>query len=524
MSRSLRIVVGVAVVLLCLPLVAVLAAPFLIAAPQWDYVGGDFLWQHVYGTLLLLAGTVLIALLLGVCSAWCVAALDFPGRKFFSWVFVLPLALPTYISALAFAGVFGPTGSFSIALHDLVGVRTDIMSLPGLCLVLALVLFPYVYLPARAAFGAGLTDVMEASRVLGASPVRRFLEVALPLARPAIVGGALLVGMETLNEFGAVKYFGLDTITTGIFQSWGGLRDKGSALRLAAVLLILVATLLATERVLRRKGLRSTDHRTMKRMVLRGAARWWTLVACALLFFFSSALPLAVLLRDALATADADHLAGIVSATGNTLYVGAWAAAITLVIALVIAWSERSMRGPSIRLSWFAQLGYVVPGAVIAVGVMAMAGGLDKQLAAWGVDVQLVLIGSLPLLVYAFAVRFLAVAAQPINAGLAQQPVRLDEAARTLGASPGRTFLRLNLPMLRPAMIAAVLLTVLEVMKELPLTLIMRPFDFETLSTKVHGFTRIEEVRSAALPALVIVLCALVPVLVLDRLQAGKNR
>lgn len=524
MTRSLRIIVVLITALLCLPLIVVLASPFHTPAPQWDYVRGAFLWEHLSGTLGLLFGTVLIALVLGVGSAWCVAVLDFPGRKFFSWVFVLPLALPTYIGALAFAGTFGATGSASIALNDLIGVRMDIMNLPGLCMVLALVLFPYVYLPARAAFSGGLTDVLEAARSLGASPWRRFTQVALPLARPAMVGGALLVAMETMNDYGAVKHYGVDTITTGIFRSWGGLYDQGSAMRLAIVLLILVGTLLATERVLRRKGLRSTDHRPMQRVALHGRYRWLALAGCGLLFFFSSALPVGVLLRDAFAVTDADQLAGIGMATLNTLKVGAWAAVITLCAALAMAWNERFGRGRAIGLAWFARLGYVVPGAVIAVGVMAMAGGLDKQLASLGVDVRLVMIGSLPLLVYAFGVRFLAVAAQPIIAGLAQQPVRFDEAARTLGASPSRMFLRIHLPLLRPAMIAAVLLTVLEVMKELPLTLIMRPFDFGTLSTMVHGYTRIEQPREAALPALVIVLCALVPVLVLDRLQARHNR
>ncbi len=438
MTRALSIIAAIAALLLCLPILVVLVAPFHITAPQWDYVGGAFLWQHLAGTLILLAGTVTLATLLGVGSAWCIAMFDFPGRRFFSWAFVLPLALPTYISALAYAGVLGATGTWSLAFNDLLGVRMDIMNLPGLCIVLAVVLFPYVYLPARAAFSGGLTDAFEASRTLGASPFRRFVAIALPLARPAIVGGAVLVCMESLNDYGAVKHYGAATLTTGIFRSWGGLYDQGSAMRLATVLLVLVATLLITERMLRRKGLRNADHRPMKRTALCGKQRWLVIAACILLFFFSSALPIGVLIRDAVDVVNMSLISELGIATMNTLHVGAWAAAITLLIALVLAWSERFAKGNVARLSWLARLGYVVPGAVIAVGVMGLAGGLDTQLATMGISSRLMMIGTLPLLVYAFSVRFLAVAAQPINAGLAQQSIALDESARSLGASPMR--------------------------------------------------------------------------------------
>ncbi len=523
MTRTLSILAAIAALLLCLPIIAVVAAPFYNAAPQWDYVGGAFLWQHLTGTFLLLAGTVTLATVLGVGSAWCIAMFDFPGRRFFSWVFVLPLALPTYISALAYAGLLGPTGTWSVLVDDLFGFRPDIMNLPGLCIVLALVLFPYVYLPARAAFSAGLTDAFDASRTLGASPMRRFVAIALPLARPAIVGGAVLVSMESLNDYGAVKHYGATTLTTGIFRAWGGLYDQGSAMRLASVLLVLVATLLITERLLRRKGLRTADHRPMRRTPIAGSVRATVVVGCSLLFLFSGALPIGALVCDAVSVADPELFSDLGVATMNTLHVGAWAAGITLVIALLLAWSERFTKRNVARSAWLARLGYVGPGAVIAVGVMSLAGGLDARLATMGISGRLLLIGTLPLLVYAFSVRFLAVAAQPINAGLAQQSIALDEAARTLGASPLRTFFSVNLPLLRPALIAAVLLVVLEVMKELPLTLIMRPFDFDTLSTAVHSHTRIEQVREAALPALAIVLCALLPVLALDRLH-GRPR
>lgn len=510
-------------VLLCLPLLVVVLSPFFLEAPQWSFVGGAFLWEHLGGSLVLGFGTLVLALVFGVGAAWTVSVFDFPGRRIFSWLFVLPLALPTYIAALAFAGLLGPTGTWSVFLREHVGIEVDVMTMPGLCLVLALVLFPYVYVPARAAFSGGLTDALEASRTLGAGPWRRFVSVGLPLARPAIAGGGLLVLMETLNDYGAVKYYGLHTITTGIFRAWGGLYDQGSAMRLAVLLVVLVIMLIVVERMLRRRGLRTTDHRPMTRLSLSGAQRIIVLVVCSLLVLLSLVVPIGSLVVDALSVPGAHLLPELFSATLNTLHVGAWAAGFTLLVALLLAWNARRQQANESRLGQVAELGYVVPGAVIAVGAMALAGLLDRAVGVVGIVSGLALIGSLPLLVYAFGARFMAVAAQPIKAGLAQQPLALDEAARTLGVPAGRTFLRVNLPLLRPALVAAALLTALEVMKELPLTLIMRPFDFDTLSTTVHEYTRIEQTREAALPALVIVLCALLPVLLLHRLHDKRR-
>ncbi|QQR86376.1 MAG: iron ABC transporter permease [Flavobacteriales bacterium] len=510
-------------VLLCLPLLVVALSPLFLEAPQWSFVGGAFLWEHLGGSLELAFGTLLLALVFGVGAAWVVSVFDFPGRRVISWLFVLPLALPTYIAALAFAGLLGPTGTWTVFLREHMGIEVDVMTMPGLCMVLALVLFPYVYVPARAAFSGGLSDALEASRTLGAGPWRRFVSVGLPLARPAIAGGGLLVLMETLNDYGAVKYYGLHTITTGIFRAWGGLYDRGSAMRLAVLLVVLVITLIVVERMLRRRGLRTTDHRPLTRLTLSGPRRILVLIVCSLLVLMSLVVPIGALSIDALSVPGAHLLPELFSATLNTLHVGAWAAGFTLLVALLLAWKARQQQGRESRLGQLAELGYVVPGAVIAVGAMALAGLLDRAVGIVGTASGLALIGSLPLLVYAFGARFMAVAAQPIKAGSAQQPMLLDEAARTLGVPASRTFLRVNLPLLRPALVAAALLTALEVMKELPLTLIMRPFDFDTLSTTVHEYARIEQTREAALPALVIVLCALLPVLLLHRLHDKRR-
>jgi iron(III) transport system permease protein len=491
-------------VLLLLPMVVVLTSPLHSAAPEWYHVVREILPSHAWETAQLLFFTVLIALSFGISTAWIVSTLDFPGRRFFRWALVLPLALPTYICAITFAQLLGPTGSITNAVADRFGVHVDIMSLHGLSFVLALALFPYVYLPARVAFSAGMSPHLDAARMLGGDAMRRFFRVAMPLA------------METLNDYGAVKYYGIHTLTSAIFRSWGGLYDVGSALRLSGVLLLIVVTLVTLERSVRRKAAQEASYRPVVPIRTLGWRRALATGWCAGIFGMAFVLPVSALIIDAQRTIASADLHRFLPALGNTLFVGSLAATSTILIAIGAAYSERTGRGQD-RLTNWASLGYVVPGAVIAIGVMAIAGALTR----W---TGVMLIGGLGVMIYAFSVRFLALAAQPLRAGLKQQPRAMDEAARMMGASPWRTFMQVNMPLLRPAVIAAALLVLMEVVKELPLTLILRPFNFDTLSTKVFELARIEQWQDAALPALLIVLCGLVPVLALDRLLERRVR
>lgn len=499
--------IGAVALLLLAPILVVVSAPLHTPATEWAYVRTHILPSYLGETLRLIALAGGLAIVFGTSTAWLVSACDFPGRRFFRWALVLPLALPTYISAITFAALFGPTGLLSDRLRAAIGVDIDILGPDGLALVFALMLFPYVYLPARAAFSAGMSDVLEAAKLLGAGARRRAFRVAFPLARPAIAGGVLLVCMEVLNDYGAVQYYGVHTLTAGIFRSWGGLYDVGSALRLAGVLLLVVLALALGQRLLKRGGLRTAEGRALRRVRLSGWRAVGATLWCGLLVLFAFALPIGALLADTLATWNATAIAELVRPVVNTLYVGTWAAGITLVVAVAFAFAQRMGYGGLTRL---ASVGYVVPGAVIAIGVMGLAGPLAAR-SGW------VLIGSLTLVIYAFSVRFLALAGQPLQAGLSQQPRMLDEAAHLLGASPVRTFLRVNLPLLRPSLLAAAAIVLIEVVKELPLTLILRPFNFETLSTRVFDMARIEQWREAAPPALLIVACGLVPVLLLER-------
>ncbi len=494
------------------PLLVVITAPLHAHSTEWSFVLRELLPSHMRETGLLLLISVVLAVVFGTGAAWLVSAFRFPGRDLFRWALVLPLALPTYISAITFASLLGPTGSIRLALD----LPFDIVNLPGLALVFALVLFPYVYLPARAAFSMSMAPHLDAARMLGGGAIRRFFRVAAPLARPAIAGGAFLVAMETLNDYGAVKYYGMHTLTAGIFRAWGGLYDVGSALRLSGLLLVLVLFLVWSEGRLRKRALHSSANHATERIALVGWKRIMASAGCGVLLFAGFVLPVGAIVMDAVRTADRAHLAIVLPALGNTLLIGSIAAMLTLGIAVVLAYSERHERSRSRLVNW-AGLGYAVPGSVIALGVMALAGWIGER-------TGIVLIGGISLLVYAFSVRFLALAGQPLRAGLAQQQLSLDESARLLGASPLRTFFSVNMPLLRPALMAAALLVLMEVVKELPLTMILRPFDFNTLSTRVFELARIEQWADAALPALMIVLCGLVPVLLLDRMMERAGR
>lgn len=505
--------VGLAVVI-CLPLLVVITGPLHAPAPEWAHVAGSILPPHLLETIGLLAGTLSVALVLGTSTAWLIAMFDFPLRNVLRWALILPLACPTYISAFVYAALIGPTGSVSVRLHHHLGWRPDIMDLPGLCLVLAVVLFPYVHLPARAAFAAGMSRQLDAGRMLGASRLRRFSRIALPLARPAIAGGAVLVAMETLNDYGAVKYYGVRTLTTGIFRSWSGLYDHGSALRLGGILLLLVALLLWLERQARRGASQAVDPSPVRRERLSGAKAWLAAGWCVGVVLIGALIPYAKLVSDAWYVWPQARLAELGAAVLRTLGVANLAAGSTLLLALLFLFAQRHQLSPA-WLVRAANLGYVVPGAVIATGVMTAAGAMDRI-----TILPFPLIGGIGLLVYAFAVRFLAVAGQPLNGAIRQQSTSLDDAARMLGATRWQTFRRVNLPLIRPALLAAAMLVAIDVVKELPLTLILRPFDFQTLSTSAFELARIEQLREASLPALLIVLCAMAPVLLLDRIAA----
>lgn len=482
--------------------------------------------------LLVMAGVIV----LGTTSAWLVAAHDFPGRRVFEWALLLPLAMPGYIVAYAYTDFLQFSGPVQGALRDAFGWQRgdywfpEIRSLPGAAFVFAVVLYPYVYLLARTAFLSRTASMIDAARSLGLSPWRTWLHVNLPLARPAVAAGALLALMETLADYGAAAYFGLQTFTTAIYRAWFALGDRLAASQLAGVLLLLVLLVMATERHLRGRAryfAAPNSARPAPRTPLTGAVGILAALACLLPLLAGFLLPTGILVHLLVPTLDEVPWTRYWGWLANTLTLALAAALITLAAVLVLSYLLRlqpdGRSGTLVRLAArLMGLGYAVPGAVIAVGVLVPLAAFDNALDAWlratlGLSSGLLLTGTVVALLYAYLVRYFAVAQQPVEAGLARITPAMDASARSLGAGPIEVFRRVHLPLLSPSLLAAGLLVFVDVMKELPATLVLRPFNFDTLAVMAYQMAADERLGEAALPSLTIVLVGLLPVVWLSR-------
>ena len=524
----------------------------LVALPVLSVFASFWRAGESAGTLRHLVATVIPAALLetsllglivtigvvsvGAATAWLVATCDFIGRRTFEWALLLPLAMPAYIVAYAYTDYLQYAGPLQQFLRDSFGWQRgdywfpEIRSLAGAAFVFIVVLYPYVYLLARTAFLARTAAMMDAARSLGQTAWQTWWRVNLPLARPAIAAGALLALMETLADYGAASYFGLQTFTTSIYRAWFSLGDRLAASQLAAVLLVLVLILFFIEHRARGRARFFTptaSQRPAARTRLRGCHRAGALALCAVPVMLGFVVPVVLLLRllgPAWQTVDWARYARWLS---NTLSIGIAAAVVALVVALSLAYAVRSTnRGAPNALVRTAvrlmSLGYAVPGAVIAVGILVPLAAFDNRLdqvmrSALGVGTGLLLTGSVVALLYGYLVRYFAVAYQTVEAGLARITPAMDASARSLGSTPSDTFIRVHLPILRPSVLAACLLVFVDVMKELPATLVLRPFNFDTLAVIAYQMASDERLGQAALPALTIVAAGVIPVTLLSR-------
>ncbi len=535
---SWTLATAVAVFLVLLPLVAIFIGLFGEPSDTWRHLASTVLRDYVVNSIVLIMGVGGLTLLFGISSAWLVTACEFPLRRTFEWALVLPLAIPTYIIAYTYAELFAHTGPIQALLHLVldpaatIHLRTGLMSLWGVTVMMALVLYPYVYLITRASFLKQTGGVLETARILGKSPWASFFQVALPMARPGVVAGVTLVLMEVLNEYGAVQYFGVPTFTTGIFRAWFSLGDADAAIRLSGCLLVFVFALIVLERAQRGRA-RFDEGRGGRpppsRFELRGWKAAGALAACGLPVLLGFLLPVFQLLAWAGTTApDFLDRAFLVLAL-NSFGLALAAAASAVGVALLIVYTVRLHPTPLHRLAErVSVLGYSIPGAVIAVGILIPFIQVDRWIDGLagrmlGISTGLLLTGTLVALLYAYVVRFLAVALNPVESGFKRLCGNLDEMSRSLGASPTRTLWRVNLPLLRGTLLSAGLLVFVDVLKELPLTLILRPFDFDTLATKAFQLASDEMVAQSAHPALLIILAGTFPVITLSRLIA-RNR
>ncbi|WP_086616674.1 ABC transporter permease [Erythrobacter tepidarius] len=488
------------------------------------------------GLLMLLAGG--LATLVGTGCAWLVAASAFPGRRVLGWALVLPLAVPAYIAAYVYADLLDYAGPVQSALRGLTGwgpadyAFPQIRSLGGAALVLALVLYPYVYLLARTAFATQSLAQLRAARSLGAGPARAFWRVALPAARPAIAGGLALVLMEVLADFGVAEYFAIPTFSTGIFRSWLAMGDKPAALKLAAVMLVFVIALVALEAATRAGRSDSRDGLAARAgaeplVALSPGGKALAFLACFTPVLFGFLVPAGALGAMALTEAARGAAGDLATYAAGSLWLGLATSGVCLVAALLLAFararSASRLTAGAIRLG---TLGYALPGALLAVGLLAPLGSLDQSLTRlardWlGWSGGLLLTGTAAILVYALAVRFLTVAYNAVSGGLARIPPGLDAAARSLGAGPARVLARIYAPLLGPSLAGAAALVFIDTVRELPATLILRPFNLETLATRTYRLASDERLIEASIPALILLAAGLLPVLLLSRL--GKR-
>ncbi len=522
-----------------LAVAAVVAAPILVLVAAWLAPAGD-VWRHLASTVLpgligntlaLLAGVGLGVAVLGIALAWLVSVCDFPGRRVFDWALMLPLAIPAYVLAFVAVALLDFSGPLQTWLRESLGfsgILPPIRSPGGVILVMVLAFYPYVYMLARAAFLAQGRSQLETARVYGLSPFAAFFSVALPMARPAIAAGVALALMEALADFGAVAVFNYDTFTTAIYKAWQGLFSLSAAAQLATLLLLFVALTLFGEIYTRgRARYTPASRRTREaRYRLQGWRAAVATLACGATLLLAFVIPVTQLVWWVIQIAYADLDARYLRFFGNTLMLGACAAVLTTLAALLIAYTyrlkpDRLIRG-AVR---FATLGYALPGSVLAVGIMLSFVWLDEQLAALsgsllGIHPGPLLAGSLAAVILAYGVRFMAVAHGPIDSSFERIRPSLWQAARSLGASNWEILWRVSIPLLRSGLLSAALLVFVEVMKEMPATLLLRPFGWDTLATRIFEMTSEGEWERAALPAVTLVLAGLIPVVMLVRRSA----
>lgn len=518
--------------LVALPVVTVALHVFLPDQGAWRHIARVLLPEYVTNTVLLVAGTAVGVLALGLSTAWLVAVCRFPGRRILEWALVLPLAFPAYVIAYTYTDLLQVSGPVQTFIRDLTGWSArdywfpPIRSLGGAIAMLSLVLYPYVYLLGRAAFVQQSSGILEAARTLGCGPWGAFLKVALPMARPALVAGVLLALMETLADFGTVAYFGVPVFTTGIYRAWFSLGDPVSAAKLSAVLLAFVFTLVALERW-NRGGMRfhqvGAPAAERKPYELKGGRAALAVGVCLVPLVFGFLLPAARLGWLAWFTGDEQFGARYLGLLWNSVSLAGITALVAVAAALLVGYGLRLRPGLFMQLAHrVAGLGYAIPGSVIAVGVLIPLTLADHGLRAWlgswfGIDAGLLLTGGILGLVFAYLARFLAVALQSVDAGLARITPAMDDAAQALGEGPGRTLRRVHMPILRANLLTAGLIVFVDVMKELPATLILRPFDFETLAVQAYKLAADERLAEASTASLAIVVAGLIPVILLAR-------
>jgi iron(III) transport system permease protein len=530
---SWSFVVCLVSLLLAMPVLVVCSFMLQPSGEVWRHLASSVLGEYISNSMLLLLGVGCGTLLIGVSTAALCTLFRFPGRQFFQWSLLLPMAIPAYIIAYTYTGALDYAGPLQTALRELTGWGygeywfPKVRSLTGAIVMLSLVLYPYVYLLVRAAFLEQSLCVLEVSRTLGCTPRQAFFKVALPLARPAVMAGLTLALMEALADFGTVQYFGVSTFTVGIFRTWFGLGDNAAAAQLASLMMMFVLALIVLEKYSRRQAryhhTSQRHYRSNQGIQLHGLSAAIAFAICLLPLLFGFLMPALQLGYWAMKTWRSAFDTTFLTLVGNSLLLASFTAILALVVALLLAYGNRLRKSRAVSAAVrMAAMGYAVPGLVIAVGVIIPFAWLDNSIDAWmraktGISTGLLLSGTVAAVIFAYLVRFLAVSLHTVEAALGKIRHSMDDAARSLGVSPAGVLWRVHLPVMRGSLLTALLLVFVDVLKELPATLILRPFNFNTLAVRAFELASDEMLAESSLAALSIVLVGLVPVILLSR-------
>lgn len=522
--------------IVAVPIVFVGASVFTASGDLWQHLATTVLGEYLRNSVLLAVGVGAGVLAIGVGCAWLTSMCRFPGSRCFEWALLLPLAAPAYLLAYTYTNLLDYFGPVQVTLRRVFGWQTiadywfpEVGGVGGAVAMLAIVLYPYVYLLSRVAFLEQSVCALEASRSMGCNPWRSFFTVALPLARPSIAAGLALALMETLGDFGTVQYFGVSTFTTGIYRTWFGLGNRPAAAQLATVLMAFVLMLIVIERLARHRA-RYFQATNRYQSLPRYELNWWrsllAILACSLPVLLGFAVPTGYLAYLTATNAAETIDSSFWELSRHSLLLAAIAAIAALVLALLLAYGQRlqSQESPQGALQWgirVAAMGYAIPGTVIAVGVLIPLGQFDNAIDGWmrshfNISTGLLLSGTIFALIFAYLVRFLALSFNTVESSLSKVRPSLDDAARSLGCGTLETLVRVHIPTIGGGLLAAMMLVFVEVMKELPATLVIRPFNFDTLAVRVYQYASDERLVEASAPALALVVAGILPVIFLS--------